>query len=78
MVFIGSLLNALIAIPQIAKYVELFAAYVTGWYISNVKSDEKQGILDSIALTLKAETRADRLAALDKWHESLSKKRILQ
>ena len=74
---IATILNALIAIPQIAKIVEAVCVEVTTWWMGRQQSETYQAIIDAAALSAKAQSQADRQAALEKWRTALSRPRYL-
>ena len=75
--FAYSLFQAIAAIPSIINSLEQFAAGVAQWYIERTTKETLAQIADAAAFAARAETQADRLAALDKWRAVLSRPRKL-
>lgn len=73
---IVQILQALIAIPQIAGYVKDAISAVVLWYLSNQSSATMVQIADAAALSVHAENEEDRYAAAQKWRDALSRPRI--
>lgn len=71
-----AILNALIAIPKIAGYVEDLAAAITQWYVARQTSQTLGMIADAAALAARAETDDDRYKAAQAWVDALSRDRI--
>lgn len=76
MVWVGSLFNAIAAIPKIAEYVERFAAAVVQWYIQRQAEAALAEIANAAALSARAKTKEDRLNADQAWVRALSRPRI--
>jgi len=77
MSFIVSLLNALVAIPKIAGYVEAFASWVATWYVNRLKQEQLTKIIDAASLAARAETQEERYVAAEAWRTALSAPRII-
>lgn len=73
-----AILNALVAIPKIAGYVEQAAAAITLWYVGRQQAQTLSQIADAAALAAKAETDADRYKAADAWASALKRPRVSQ
>lgn len=71
-----TILNALIAIPQIAGYVETFASTVVLWYVQRQNNTTLSQIADAAALAGRAQTDADRYAAAQAWQTALTRSRV--
>lgn len=71
-----TVLNALIAIPQIAGYVESAIQGVIVWYVQRQGSETQQAIADAAALGARAQSDADRYAAAEAWQKALSRPRV--
>ena len=69
-------LNALVAIPQIAGYVESFATQVVLWYCQRATNTTLAAIADAAALGAKAQTTEDRYAVAQAWATALSQPRV--
>lgn len=71
-----AIMNALVAIPKIAGYVEDFAAAITSWYVQRQKSQTLSMIADAAALAARAQTDEERYKATDAWHAALTRPRV--
>lgn len=76
MATILAVLNAISAIPKIAGYVEQLAAAMTTWYVQRQTAQNKQAIIDALALDLHAQSDEDRYAAAKAWQDALSRPRV--
>lgn len=70
------LLNAIVAVPKIAGYVESFAAAVVNWYIGRQTTATLKAIADAAAFSARAKTKEDRFHAAQLWRDALSRPRI--
>jgi hypothetical protein len=73
---IGTILDALAAIPALISAVESFASAVTLWYVQRQTTQTLALIADAAALAGRAQTDADRYAAAQAWQTALSQPRI--
>lgn len=73
---IGKLLDALVAIPKIAGYIESLVAAITFWYVNRQNGKALAAIADAAAFAGRAKTQEDRYAALDKWRAALQLPRV--
>ncbi len=73
---IALLLNALVAIPQIASLVESFASAVTLWFCQRAQTQTLQAISDAAALAARAQSDEERYASAQAWQAALSRPRI--
>lgn len=73
---VGAILSALAAIPQILKYVQLFAEQVTLWCIEHQTNETLTEIADAAAMSSRAKTQEERLHAAKLWQDALSRSRI--
>jgi hypothetical protein len=71
-----TILNALIAIPKIAGYIEAFAAAVTNWYVQRQTSQTLAAIANAADLAASAQTQEQRYAAAQAWETALSRPRV--
>lgn len=69
---IVTILNALIAIPKIAGYVESAVQQIVLWYVQRQTAANLAAISDAAALAAKAQTDEDRYAAAKSWQDALS------
>ena len=76
MTLILAILNALVAIPKIAGYIESLAAAITQWYVARQTAQTLSMISDAAALAAKAQTTEDRYAAAQAWQAALSRGRV--
>lgn len=70
------ILNALVAIPKIASYVESFATGVITWYVQRQNNQTLSMISDAAALAARAQTDGDRYAAAQAWQNALTRPRV--
>lgn len=73
---VGTILNALIAIPKIAGYVEQVVAAAMAWYVARQKAETLAQIADAAAFAARAQTDEDRYQAAEKWRSALSSPRV--
>lgn len=71
-----TILNALIAIPQIAGYVESAVQAIVLWYVQRANNETLSAIADASALAAKANTDEERYAAAQAWQAALTKPRV--
>lgn len=71
-----AILNALVAIPQIASYVEQAVAAATLWWVQRQQAQTLSSIADAAALAAKAQTDEDRYKATDAWANALKLPRV--
>lgn len=76
MTLVLAILNALAAIPAIAKYVERFCAAIVTWWISRQKSETKAALADALAFGARANSQEDRFKADDLWAKAISSPRV--
>lgn len=68
-----TILNALIAIPKIAGYVESAVQQIVLWYVQRQTAANLSAIADAAALSAHAKTEEDRYAAALSWQKALSR-----
>lgn len=68
-----TILNALIAIPKIAGYVESAVQQIVLWYVQRQTAANLAAISDAAALSAHAQTDEDRYAAAKAWQDALSR-----
>lgn len=73
---ITTILNALIAIPQICGYVESAVQAIIVWYVQRQNNETLAAIADAAALGAKAQTDQDRYAVAQAWQTALSRPRV--
>lgn len=73
---ITTILDALIAIPKIAGYVETAVSAIVLWYCQRATNQTLSAIADAAALAAKASTDAERYAAAQAWQKALSSPRV--
>lgn len=73
---ITTILNALIAIPKIAGYVQSAVQTIVLWYVQRQNNQTLQSIADAAALSARAQTDGDRYAAAQAWQTALTKPRV--
>lgn len=73
---IMTILSALVAIPQIAGYVQAFVSQIILWYVQNSTNQTLSQIADAAALASKATTDEERFAAAEAWRSALNRPRI--
>lgn len=66
------ILNALVAIPEIAGDVETIAAAIVSWYVQRQTATTLAAIADAAAESANAQTEQDRLNAALAWSKALS------
>lgn len=71
-----TILNALIAIPKIAGYVEEAAQEIVLWYVGRQQAATLSAIADAAALASRATTDEERYAAAQAWQTALSRPAI--
>lgn len=71
-----TILSALVAIPQIAGYVQAFVSQIILWYVQNSTNQTLSQIADAAALASKATTDEERFAAAEAWRSALNRPRI--
>ena len=76
MALVLAILNALVAIPKIAGYVESLAAAITSWYVNRQTSQNLQAIADAAAFAASAKTDSDKFLAAQKWQSALSRPNV--
>ena len=74
MAFVIALLNALAALPAIAKYVEQFCMTVMGWWVARQNAETAGAIANAAAMQAHAQTEGDRYAADQAWHDLFASK----
>jgi len=72
-----AILNALVAIPKIAGYVQTFASAVVSWYVSRQTQETLSAIADAAALAANAKTDDEKFAAAQKWQTALAMGRVV-
>jgi hypothetical protein len=72
-----TILNALIAIPQIATLVMNLVSSIVAWYMSHQTSDTLAAIADAAAFAAQANTDAQRYQAAAQWQKALSNTRYI-
>jgi hypothetical protein len=70
-----AILNALIAIPQIAGYINTLVQGIIAWYVNGQTNNTLAAIADAAAFAAQAKTAEDRYAAAAKWKSALSSAR---
>ena len=70
-----AVLQALIALPKIGAMVEKAVREIVAWYVSNQQQETYRLFIDAAALSGRAKTHEDRIAALEKWRTALSRPR---
>lgn len=73
---VTAILNALVALPQIAGYVESFAATIVSWWLQRQTNQTLSMVADAAALAAHAETDEARYAAAQNWQTVLSRPRV--
>lgn len=73
---IPQILDALIAIPKIAGYVEQIVSAITAWYVGRQKAETLSKIADAAAFAARAQTDEERYQAAEKWRSALSRPRV--
>ena len=76
MTLVLAILNTIIAIPQIAGYVETLCAGIASWYIQRQTSETLAAIANAADAAASASTDAERYAAAQLWQTALSKPRV--
>lgn len=71
-----AILNALVAIPKIAGYVEQAVGQIVLWYVQRANNQTLSAIADASALASRAKSDEERYAAAQKWQEALSRPRV--
>jgi hypothetical protein len=71
-----AVLNAIAAIPAIAKYFEEAMAAIVGWYVARQQAETLGMIADAAALAARAVTDEDRYQAAKAWQDALARGRI--
>lgn len=71
-----SILNALIAIPKIAGYIEAFCSQLITWWIQRQTNQTLSLISDAAAMGARAKTDEERMAAAQAWQKALSRPRV--
>jgi hypothetical protein len=73
--FLMSLLNAVAAVPALAKYADEFAAGVFLWYVKRQNKESSIKIADAAAFAARSETQEDRLKASAMWETAIKRPR---
>jgi hypothetical protein len=76
MATITLILNALVAIPKIAGYVETFAAAIVSWYVNRQTTETLAAIANAADLAATATTQDQRYAAAQAWQTALQRPRV--
>ena len=71
-----AILNALVAIPKIAGYIEDLAAAITSWYVQRQTTQTLAAIANAADLAASAQTQEQRYAAAQAWEAALSRPRV--
>lgn len=71
-----TILNALVAIPKIAGYIEAFVSQLMTWWVQRQTNQTLADIADAAAIGARAKTDEDRMAAAQAWQKALSRSRI--
>jgi hypothetical protein len=71
-----AILNALVAIPKIAGYIEDLAAAITSWWVARQTSQTLAAIANAADLAASATTQEQRYAAAQAWQTALSRPRV--
>lgn len=77
MAFVVALLNALVAIPKIAAYVEMVIDGIVQWQIQRKKAETLAALSDAIALVARAKSQEERYAAAKKLQEAMAAGRVV-
>lgn len=76
MAWIGKLLEALIAVPKLASYIEAAVKEIVLWYVQRETAETHQMIADAAATAARAQTQEERFHAAELWRRALSRPRI--
>lgn len=72
---IGTILDALIAIPKIAGFVQTTVTAIVAWYVEKQTAATLSAIADAAAFAARAQSDDDRYKAAELWAKALSRPR---
>ena len=76
--WIYKILDGLVKVPPWAGAVEAVLNLVVGWYLARQTRETLKGLADAAALAARAQTQAERHAALDAWAAAMARPRVKQ